>query len=89
MKSLFSSADSEAKKAEKFKSNSLNSVSSSLLNQMIKVQDLAIEVAKQFNYTKVKNIADTSYPNSADHSGPWALNYWDKRKYNEIQVNFN
>ena len=89
LKSLYSSADKEAKKAEKYKSNSLNSVSSSLLNQMIKVQDLAISVAKSFNYTKVKNIDDTSYPNSADHSGPWALNYWDKRKYNDIQVNFN
>ncbi|MBQ6146229.1 MAG: hypothetical protein IJI82_04265, partial [Clostridia bacterium] len=89
LKSLYSSADGEAKKAAKGKSSSLKSVSSSLLDQMIKVQDLAIAVANRFNYTKVKNISNTAYPNSADHGGPWMLNYWDKKKYNEIKVNFN
>ena len=89
LKSLYSSADSEAKKAANRKSNSLKSVSSSLLDQMIKVQDLAVAVANRFNYTKVKNISDTAYPNSADHSGPWMLNFWDNKKYNEIRVNFN
>ena len=89
LKSLYSSADKEAKKAANRKSNSLKSVSSSLLDQMIKVQDLAVSVAGRFNYTKVKNIADKSYPNSSDHSGPWMLCFWNNKKYNAVKVNFN
>lgn len=89
LKSLYSSADKEAKKAANRKSNSLKSVSNSLLDQMITVQDLAVKVADRFNYTKVKNISKKAYPNSADHSGPWMLNFWNNKKYNEIKVNFN
>ena len=89
LKSLYNSADSEAKKAANRKSNSLKSVSNSLMDQMIKVQDLAVSVAERFNYTKVKNISDKSYPNGSDHSGPWMLNFWNNKKYNEIKVNFN
>ena len=89
LKSLYTSAEKEAKKATNRKSNSLKSVSSSLLDQMIKVQDLAISVADRFNYTKVKNISDTAYPNSADHTGPWMLCFWNSKKYNAVKVNFN
>ena len=89
LKKKYSSADSEAKKAAKHNSNSLGSVSSGLLDQMIKVQDLAIAVAKSFNYTKVKNIDDSAYPNGTKSSGPWGLTFWTKKKYNEIRVNFN
>ncbi len=89
LKSLYSSADREAKKAANRKSNSLGSTSSALLNQMIKVQDLAIQVAGTFNYTKVKNISKTCYPNQIYTNSPWALDYMDNKKYNEIKVNFN
>ena len=89
LKNLYSSADSEAKKAANRKSNSLNSVSNALLDQMIKVQDLAISVAHTFEYTKVKNISKTCYPNQTHTSSPWALNFWDKKKYNAVRVNFN
>ena len=89
LKSLYSTADKEAKKAANRKSNSLKSVSSSLLDQMIKVQDLAVSVAGRFNYTKVKNISNKSYPNSADHSSPWMLTFWNSKKYNAVKVNFN
>ena len=89
MKSLFSSADREAKKAANHKSNSLNSVSNALLDQMIKVQDLAISVAQTFNYSKIKNITVTAYPNDTHHNSAWALDFWNKKKYNEIKVNFN
>ena len=89
LKKKYSSADGEAKKAANRKSNSLSSASSSLLDQMIKVQDLAIAVAKSFNYTKVKNITVTAYPNDTYHSSPWALEFWTKKKYNEVRVNFN
>ena len=89
LKSLYSSADSEAKKAANRKGNSLKSVSNALLDQMIKVQDLAISVANRFNYTKVKNISKTCYPNSTHSSSPWALDFWNKKKYNAIKVNFN
>ena len=71
LKSLYSTADKEAKKAANRKSNSLNSVSSELLSQMIKVQDLAIAVAKTFDYTKVKNIGVTCYPNQTHENSPW------------------
>ena len=89
LKKKYSSANSEAKKAANHKGNSLNSVTNSLLDQMIKVQDLAIAVAKSFNYTKVKNISVNAYPNDTYHSSPWALDFWDSKKYNEIKVNFN
>ena len=89
LKSLYSSADKEAKKAANRKSNSLNSVSSELLNQMIKVQDLAVAVANSFNYTKVKNISKTCYPNQTYSNSPWALDYMEDKKYNEVRVNFN
>jgi len=89
LKELYSTADKEAKKAANRKSNSLNSVSNSLLDQMIKVQDLAISVAKTFDYTKVKNISKTCYPNQTHTSSPWALDYWNKKKYNAVKVNFN
>ena len=89
LKSLYSSADKEAKKAANRKSNSLNSVSNSLLDQMIKVQDLAVAVAKSFNYTKVKNITKTCYPNQTYTNSPWALDYMDDKKYNAVKVNFN
>ena len=89
LKKKYSSADSEAKKAANHKSNSLSGASNSLLDQMIKVQDLAIAVSEAFNYTKVKNIYVSAYPNDTYHSSPWALNFWNKRQYNDIQVNFN
>ena len=89
LKDLYSTADKEAKKAANHKSNSLNSVSNSLLDQMIKVQDLAIAVAKSFNYTKVKNITVTCYPNQTYTNSPWALDFWTQKKYNAVKVNFN
>ena len=89
LKSLYSTADKEAKKAASHKSNSLGSVSSSLMEQMIKVQDLAIAVANSFNYTKVSNISKTCYPNQTYTNSPWALDYWNYKKYNAIKVNFN
>lgn len=89
LKSLYSTADKEAKKAANHKSNSLNSASNALLDQMIKVQDLAVAVANTFNYTKVKNISKTCYPNQVYTNSPWALDYMDNKKYNEIKVNFN
>ena len=89
LKSLYTSADKEASKAANHKSNSLNSVSNELLDQMIKVQDLAIAVAKTFDYNKVKNIGVTCYPNQTNTNSPWALNFWDNKKYNAVKVNFN
>ena len=89
LKNLYSTADKEAKKAANRKSNSLNSVSNSLLDQMIKVQDLAIAVANSFNYTKVKNIGKTCYPNQTHTDSPWALDYWTDKKFNAVKVNFN
>ena len=89
LKSLYSTADKEAKKAANHKSNSLGSVSSSLMEQMIKVQDLAVAVANTFNYTKVSNISKTCYPNQTYTNSPWSLDYWNYKKYNAIKVNFN
>ncbi|MBQ7278958.1 MAG: LCP family protein [Clostridia bacterium] len=90
LKSQYSTADKEAKKAASRKSNSLKSVSTSLLAQMIEVQDLAVSVAKTFGYDKVPNIAITNYPNETYHSkSPWGLNFWDNKKINAIDVNFN
>ena len=89
MKSLYSSADKEAKKAANHKSNSLNGTSNALLDQMIKTQDLAIAVAKSFNFTKIKNFTVTDYPNDTYRSSAWSLGFWTNKKYNAIKVNFN
>ena len=89
LKSLYSNADREAKKAASHKSNSLNSVSTALLEQMIKVQKLAVSVASTFNYTKVKDISKTWYPNQVYSHSPWSLDYMSNKKYNAIKVNFN
>ena len=91
LKSLKKSADSEAKKSASGKSNSLNAVSVSYLSQLETVQNLAIEVAKAFNYTEVKNFTTPFTPRNTgwNTSSPWAVNYGLDRKFNEIRVDFN
>ncbi len=91
LKSLKKSADSEAKKSSNGKSNSLNAVSVSYLAQLETVQNLAIEVAKAFNYTDVKNFTTPFTPRSTgwNSSSPWAVNYGLDRSFNEIRVDFN
>lgn len=89
LKSLYSSADKEAKKAANHKSNSLSGTSNALLDQMITTQDLAIAVAKSFHYSKIKNFTVTDYPNDTYRSSAWSLSFWSNKKYNEIKVNFN
>jgi hypothetical protein len=83
-------ADKEAKKARKGSSNALNTVSSEYLHQLGTVQDLAIRVAKEFGYTKVKNFTTPFAPTSSCwNNSPWAVNYGTDKKFNEILVDFN
>ena len=85
-------ADSEAKKARKGKTNSLNSVGQDYLKKLEEVQNLAIEVAKTFEYNQVKDFTKAFGPTSTGWgSSPWAFNYGkDKKlKINEIIVDFN
>ena len=83
-------ADKEAKKARNGSSNSLNSVSQDYLLKLKQVQELAIRVAKEFNYTKVKNFTVPFAPTGSGwNSSPWAVNYGKDKKFNEVIVDFN
>ena len=90
LEQLKKDADKEAKKARKGNSNSLGSVGQSYLKKLDEVQTLAIEVAKTFEYTKVKNFTN---PFGATSSGwstsPWAVNYGKDKSFNEVIVDFN
>ena len=91
LKSIKSSADKEAQKAAKGKSNSLNSVSNRYLAKLEEVQLLAIEVAKTFGYTDIKNITVQFLPNATGwkSGSPWANNYGLNSHFNEVRVDFN
>ena len=57
---------------------------------LAKVQELAIRVAKEFNYTKVKNFTSPFSPTGSGwNNSPWALNYGKDKKFNEVIVDFN
>ncbi|MDO4565685.1 MAG: LCP family protein [Clostridia bacterium] len=82
-------ADSEAKKARNGKSNSLSSAANKYLDKLTELQDKAIALAKEFGYEK-KNFENTCYPNENYRSrSAWALNYWDDKSVNEVNVDFN
>ena len=89
LKDLYKSTKKEADKASSGKSNSLSSYAVKLLDQMEVTQDLAIAVAKSFEYTQVKNFTVTCYATSTYTNSPWALNYWNDKTINAIKVNFN
>lgn len=87
LEDLHKEADKEAKKS----SSSLNSIGQQYLKKLDEIQTLAIEVAKTFEYTKVKNF---TVPFGATASGwssssPWAVNYGKDRSFNEVIVDFN
>jgi LCP family protein required for cell wall assembly len=83
-------ADKEAKKARNGSSNSLNTVSQEYLQKLKEVQELAIRVAKEFNYTKVKNFTTPFSPTASGwNKSPWALNYGKDKDFNEVIVDFN
>ena len=90
LEELHVKADKEAKKFRNGSSNSLSSVAQDYLKKLAEVQDLAIQVAKEFEYTKVKNFTVPCAPTgTAKGNSPWTLNYWDDRKFNEVHVDFN
>lgn len=91
LKKTKKTADTEAKKAAKGSSNSLNSVSVTYLSQLAKVQNLAIQVAKSFNYTDIKNFTTPFLPTNTGWktASPWAVNYGLNRSFNEVRVDFN
>lgn len=87
---LHKEADKEAKKARNGSSNSLNSVGQSYLSKLAEAQTLAIEVAKTFEYTKVKNFTTPFAPTATGwNSSPWAVNYGRNKKFNAVIVDFN
>lgn len=91
LKSCKKDADREAQKAKKGKSNQLNAVSVSYLSKLAEVQTLAIRVATEFGYTKVKNFTVPFAPTGSgwNSGSPWAVNYGLDRKFNEVRVDFN
>ncbi len=89
LEDISTSAAKEAKKARNGNSNSLSSVSSKYLDKLKELQDKAIALAKAFGYEK-KNFTNTCYPTDNYKSNSiWALNYWDDKKVNEVNVDFN
>lgn len=83
-------ASKQAKKARKGKSNTLNSVGQNYLSLLAEIQELAIKLAKEFAYTKVKNFDMAFAPTETTWSkSPWAVNYGTDEDFNEIIVDFN
>ncbi len=90
LNSLHKEADKQAKKARNGSSNSLNSVGQSYLSKLAEVQTLAIELAKEFEYNKVKNFTTPFAPTATGwSSSPWAVNYGRNKNFNEVIVDFN
>ena len=90
LEELHEEADKQAKKAKDGKKNSLNSVGQSYLAKLAEAQELAIKVATEFEYTKVKNFTMPYAPTATVwNSSPWAVNYGRNRKFNEVIVDFN
>lgn len=89
MLDAYSDMQKEAKKANSGKSNSLGTYASELIEWMEQAQAEAIALAKEFGYDEVKNFTVSCGPTATYRNSPWAFNYWDKRSFNEIQVNFN
>ncbi|MBQ6235907.1 MAG: LCP family protein [Clostridia bacterium] len=90
LEEIRSEANKEAKKARNGKSNSLNDVGQKYLKKLADVQDLAIQVAKAFNYSKVKYFTTPFAPTGSGWgSSPWAHNYGKNKKFNEVIVDFN
>ncbi|MBQ1821493.1 MAG: LCP family protein [Clostridia bacterium] len=90
LEELHKEADKEAKKYMQGKTNDLNSVGQKYLKKLEDVQKLAIELAKTFGYTKVKDF-NVAFGPTACYRGrsAWAINYFDDRKFNEVKVDFN
>ena len=87
---LHKEADKEAKKARNGSSNTLNAIGQEYLKKLAEVQELAIEVAKTFEYKKVKDFTVPFAPTATDWGkSPWAVNYGKDKTFNEIYVNFN
>ncbi|MBR0436109.1 MAG: LCP family protein [Clostridia bacterium] len=90
LEELHKEADKEAKKSRSGKSNALNNVGQEYLKKLDEIQTLAIEVAKTFEYTKVKNFTiPFGVTASGWSSSPWAVNYGRKTSFNEVIVDFN
>lgn len=79
----------EANKSSSGKSNSLSTYASELIEWMEAAQAQAIELAKEFGYDEVKNFTTPCGPTATYRNCPWSFNYWDKKSFNEITVNFN
>lgn len=90
LEELHKEADKQAKKYKNGSSNKLNEISQDYLKKLSEVQDLAIQVAKTFEYNKDKKILVPCDPTSTGTSGSaWAYFYWTDKKFNEIRVDFN
>ncbi len=90
LEDLHKEADKQAKKARNGSSNSLGTVGQTYLKQLADTQALAIQVAKTFGYTKVKDFTVAFAPTGSGWSkSPWAFNYGRDKKFNEIIVDFN
>lgn len=89
LEEISTEANKEAKKARNGKSNSLSDVGQKYLKKLAETQDLAIKVAKAFNYNKVKNFTVPCAPDSTYTNSAWAISYWTNKKINEIRVDFN
>lgn len=89
MLDCYSDTLKEAQKAENGKSNSLGTYASELIEWMEDVQAQAIALAEEFGYDEVKNFTTACGPTATFRNSPWAFNYWEKKSFNEIKVNFN
>ncbi len=88
LEEIHKEADKQAKKSKTGKA--LSEIADTYLKKLAEVQELAIKVAIEFEYTKVKNFTVPCAPTAtANSSSPWSFRYWTDRKFNEIRVDFN
>lgn len=88
LEELHKEADKQAKKSKT--GQAMNEIGEKYLKKLSDVQKLAIQVATEFEYTKVKYFTIASEPtDTAETKSPWAIRYWNDRKFNEIYVDFN
>ena len=90
LEKLRTEAEKQAKKQRNGKSNTLNSAGQAYIKKLAELPELAIKLAKEFSYTKVKDFNVAFAPTATGWSNsPWAVNYGKDRKFNEIDVDFN
>ncbi len=88
LEELHKEADKQVKKSKA--GSTMKEIGEKYIAKLAEVQELAIKVATEFEYKKVKYFTIACEPtDTAKANSPWAIRYWNDRKINEIYVDFD